>query len=34
VLALEDSTYYGAAWVALGPALLDGSINPCAEAAA
>ena len=28
-LALEDATYYGAAWVALGPALLDGNVNPC-----
>jgi hypothetical protein len=30
-LALEDPTYYGAAWVALGPALLQGSISPCAQ---
>jgi endoglucanase len=29
-LALQDPTYYGDAWVALGPALLDGSITPCA----
>ncbi|HUA44607.1 MAG TPA: glycosyl hydrolase family 8 [Solirubrobacteraceae bacterium] len=33
-LALEDPTYYGGAWAALGPALLDGSIGPCAEAVA
>lgn len=31
-LSIEDPTYYGAAWVALGPALLDGTISPCAEA--
>jgi endoglucanase len=30
-LALKDPTYYGDAWVALGPALLDGSISPCDE---
>ena len=28
-LAQDDATYYGDAWVALGPALLDGSVNPC-----
>jgi len=28
-LAREDPTYYGDAWVALGPALLDGLISPC-----
>jgi endoglucanase len=28
-LALEHPTYYGDAWVALGPALLDGSISLC-----
>jgi endoglucanase len=32
LLAREDPTYYGDAWVALGPALLEGSINPCAQA--
>ena len=31
-LAREDPTYYGDAWVALGPALLEGSIDPCAQA--
>jgi endo-1,4-beta-D-glucanase Y len=31
-LALEDPTYYGDAWVVLGPALLDGTIDPCARA--
>jgi endoglucanase len=30
-LAREDPTYYGDAWVTLGPALLDGSISPCEE---
>jgi endoglucanase len=30
-LALQDPTYYGDAWVALGPALLDRSITPCDE---
>ena len=30
-LAREDPTYYGDAWVTLGPALLDGSISPCDE---
>ena len=30
-LAREDPTYYGDAWAALGPALLDGSISPCDE---
>ena len=30
-LAREDPTYYGDAWVALGPALLEGSLNPCGE---
>ena len=29
-LALEDPTYYGDAWVALSPALIEKSINPCA----
>ena len=29
--AREDPTYYGDAWVALAPALLDGSISPCDE---
>jgi endoglucanase len=33
-LAQQDPTYYGDAWVALGPALLDGSISPCAQARA
>jgi len=28
-LALQDPTYYGDAWLALGPALLEGSISPC-----
>jgi endoglucanase len=28
-LAVEDPTYYGDAWVALGPALLEGSLDPC-----
>lgn len=28
-LALRSPTYYGDAWAALGPALLDGSIRPC-----
>jgi endoglucanase len=31
-LSLRDPTYYGAAWAALGPALLDGSISPCRDA--
>jgi len=30
-LALADPTYYGDAWMALGPALLEGSLNPCAQ---
>jgi endoglucanase len=30
-LALGDPTYYGDAWVALGPALLDSSISLCNE---
>jgi hypothetical protein len=30
-LALRDPTYYGDAWAALGPALLDGSITPYRE---
>jgi endo-1,4-beta-D-glucanase Y len=29
-MAVDDPTYYGDAWVALGPALLEGSIGPCA----
>jgi endoglucanase len=33
-LAREDPTYYGAAWVALGSALLEGSISPCPQARA
>lgn len=33
-LALRSPTYYGDAWSALGPALLDGAINPCRESAA
>ena len=32
-LALGSPTYYGDAWAALGPALLDGVIDPCAGAA-
>jgi endo-1,4-beta-D-glucanase Y len=28
-VALQASTYYGDAWAALGPALLDGSLHPC-----
>jgi endoglucanase len=28
-LALKSPTYYGDAWAALGPALLDATINPC-----
>jgi endo-1,4-beta-D-glucanase Y len=31
-LALRSPTYYGDAWAALGPGLLDGSINPCKKA--
>jgi endoglucanase len=31
-LALRTPTYYGDAWAALGPALLDGAIDPCARA--
>jgi endo-1,4-beta-D-glucanase Y len=31
-LAFEDPRYYGDAWVALGPALLDGSLDPCSDA--
>ena len=31
-LAAHSPTYYGDAWVALGPALLDGSIDPCRDA--
>ena len=31
-LALQDPTYYGEAWVALGPALLDRVIDPCSHA--
>jgi hypothetical protein len=31
-LAMQDSTYYGDPWAALGPALLDRSIDPCSEA--
>jgi endoglucanase len=30
-LALRTPTYYGDAWAALGPALLEHSISPCAE---
>ena len=30
-LSLRTPTYYGDAWVALGPALLERSIDPCAE---
>jgi endo-1,4-beta-D-glucanase Y len=33
-LARQDPTYYGDAWVALGPALLEGSISPCPQARA
>ncbi len=33
-LARQDPTYYGDAWVALGPALLEGSITPCSQARA
>jgi endoglucanase len=32
-LATRIPTYYGDAWTALGPALLDGSIDPCGESA-
>jgi endoglucanase len=32
-LALHSPTYYGDAWSALGPAALDGAINPCEDAA-
>jgi endoglucanase len=32
-LAAHSRTYYGDAWTALGPALLDGSIDPCGEPA-
>lgn len=31
-LAHEDPTYYGDAWVALGPALLERSLDPCSGA--
>jgi endoglucanase len=31
-LAREDPTYYGDAWVVLGPALLERSIDPCSDA--
>ncbi|MGH2889168.1 MAG: hypothetical protein ACRDNJ_06045, partial [Solirubrobacteraceae bacterium] len=31
--AQDTSTYYGDAWAALGPALLNGTIAPCAHAA-
>jgi endo-1,4-beta-D-glucanase Y len=31
-LALQDPTYYGDAWVVLGPALLDRTIDPCSDA--
>jgi endoglucanase len=31
-LSLRSPTYYGDAWAALGPALLDGAIDPCAAA--
>jgi Glycosyl hydrolases family 8 len=31
-LALQDPTYYGDAWVVLGPALLDRAIDPCSGA--
>ncbi len=31
-LALQDPTYYGDAWLALGPALLDRAIDPCSHA--
>jgi endoglucanase len=30
-LSFQDPTYYGAAWVALGPAVLEGSIAPCSD---
>ncbi|MGO9906428.1 MAG: glycosyl hydrolase family 8 [Solirubrobacteraceae bacterium] len=33
-LARQDPTYYGDAWVALGPALLEGSITRCSQARA
>ena len=33
-LALRSPTYYGDAWAALGPALLDGAIERCADATA
>lgn len=32
-LAARRPTYYGDAWAALGPALLDGSIDPCGDSA-
>ena len=32
-LALRSPTYYGDAWTALAPALLDGAIDPCGGAA-
>lgn len=32
-LALREPTYYGDAWAALGPALLDRSITPCEDTA-
>jgi endoglucanase len=31
-LALQEPRYYGDAWLALGQALLDGTINPCRDA--
>jgi endoglucanase len=31
-VAARSPTYYGDAWAALGPALLDGAIDPCGEA--
>ncbi|HWE32196.1 MAG TPA: glycosyl hydrolase family 8 [Solirubrobacteraceae bacterium] len=31
-LSLRQPTYYGDAWNALGPALLDGAIDPCKDA--
>jgi hypothetical protein len=33
LLAARSPTYYGDAWAALGPALLDGAIDPCSEPA-
>jgi hypothetical protein len=29
---LRSPTYYGDAWAALGPDLVDGAIDPCAPA--